>query len=92
MQLENDSGVIFTLHSNLGDLLDEMEKKRRSVATLVGNITETTWTDEQSKKFMEHFENDMNTLSNLYSEMEQKQEAIKALGDALKKYEEDVVF
>lgn len=92
MQLHNDSGAVFTLHSNLGDLLDEMENKRKSVATLVDNIAETTWTDKQLIKFMEHFENDMNILSKLYSEMEEKQEAIKALGDALKKYEEDEVF
>lgn len=92
MQLHNDSGAVFTLHSNLGDLLDEMENKRKSVATLVDNIAETTFTDEQSKMFMEHFENDMNILSKLYSEMEEKQKDIKALGDALKKYEKDVVF
>lgn len=88
MQIHNDSEVVHTLHSNLGDLIDEMETKRRSVATLVDNISETTWTDDQSKKFMEHFEDDMTLLKNLHSEMEEKQEAIKALEDALRKYEE----
>ena len=89
MQLHNDSGAVFTLHSNLGDLIDEMETKRRSVATLVGSVTETTFTDGQSKKFLAHFEEDMDILMKLRSEMEEKQDAIKDLGDALKKYEEE---
>lgn len=89
MQLHNDSGAVFTLHSNLSDLIDEMETKRRSVATLVGNITETTWKDGQAAKFIKNFEEDMGILMNLHSEMEEKQNAIKDLGDALKKYEEE---
>lgn len=92
MQLINDSGAVFTLHSNLGDLIQEMEEKRRSVATLFNNITETTWTDAVSKRFSEHFEEDMQTLMDLYSEMNEKQEAINELGNALKAYEEDITF
>ena len=92
MLLESDSGAIFTLHSNLGELIEEMETKRRSVATAVGNITETTWTDAQSKKFMKHFEDDMDVLMKLHSEMEAKQEDIKALGRALEDYEKIEVF
>ena len=92
MQIHSDSGAVFTLHSNLGDLIEEMEVKRRSVATLVGNITETTFIDAQSKKFMEHFNDDMASLMKLHSEMEEKQDAIKALGDAIKTYEENDVF
>ena len=86
--LHTDPDAIFTLHSNLDDLIVEMETNRRSVATAVGNITETTWTDDQSKKFFEHFEEDMRILKKLHSEMEEKLDAIKALGDAIKAYEE----
>ena len=92
MLLQSDSGAIFTLHSNLGDLIEEMDTKRRSVATAVDNITETTWKDDQSKKFMEHFKKDMTLLMNLHSEMAEKQEAIKAFGIALEKYEKDNVY
>ena len=92
MQIRNDSGSVFMLYSNLVELIQEMEEKRKLVATLVDNITETTFLDAQSKQFKEHFEGDMTLLKKLHDDMEEKQETLQALGNALKKYEEDIVF